>query len=113
MEREGFIAALLPICDFVCEYDRRREKLRVRRSEIAPELAGSRWYTVDALSDALRSKGSPLPPEEFDVVKTHTTIGENLLRNMKDYTGDPLLVECLQDIQDALRHEVYTAGGAE
>lgn len=58
MEREGFIAALLPICDFVCEYDRRREKLRVRRSEIAPELAGSRWYTVDALSDALRSKGS-------------------------------------------------------
>lgn len=26
---------------------------------------------------------------------------------------DPLLVECLQDIQDALRHEVYTAGGAE
>ena len=58
MEREGFIAALLPICDFVCEYDRRREKLRVRRSEIAPELAGSQWYTVDALSDALRSKGS-------------------------------------------------------
>ena len=58
MEREGFIAALLPICDFVCEYDRRREKLRVRRSEIAPELAGSRWYTVDTLSDALRSKGS-------------------------------------------------------
>ena len=57
MEREGFIAALLPICDFVCEYDRRREKLRVRRSEITPELAGSQWYTVDTLSDALRSKG--------------------------------------------------------
>lgn len=188
MEREGFIAALLPICDFVCEYDRRREKLRVRRSEIAPELAGSRWYTVDALSDALLRKPGPLTPEEFDVVKTHTTIGENLLRSMKDYTGeplveiaadicrwhhervdgrgypdglqgdeipisaqvvgladaydalvsrraykdafsperamdmirrgecgafDPLLVECLQDIQDALRHEVYTAGGAE
>ena len=112
MEREGFIAALLPICDFVCEYDRRREKLRVRRSEIAPELAGSRWYTVDALSDALLRKPGPLTPEEFDVVKTHTTIGENLLRSMKDYT-DPLLVECLQDIQDALHHEVYTAGGAE
>ena len=112
MEREGFIAALLPICDFVCEYDRRREKLRVRRSEIAPELAGSRWYTVDALSDALLRKPSPLTPEEFDVVKTHTTIDENLLRSMEDY-ADPLLVECLQDIQDALRHEVYTAGGAE
>lgn len=48
MEREGFIAALLPICDFVCEYDRRREKLRVRRSEIAPELAGSRCRTRTA-----------------------------------------------------------------
>lgn len=31
IEKEAFIAALLPICDTVCEYDRARGKLRVRK----------------------------------------------------------------------------------
>ena len=138
--------------------------------------------------DTILRKPGALTPEEFEVVKRHTVIGEDLLRGMKDYAGeplveeaaqicrwhhervdgrgypdglkgdeipiaaqavsvadvfdalvsrraykeaytpeeamamirrgecgafDPLLVECLQDIQDALRHEVYTAGGME
>ena len=35
IEKEAFIAALLPICDTVCEYDRARGKQRVRKTSLA------------------------------------------------------------------------------
>lgn len=38
IEKESFIAALLPICDTVCEYDRARGKLRVRKTSLASGL---------------------------------------------------------------------------
>lgn len=168
----------------------RTDKYAFTRRECRRIAAAGMFHDVGKMGvpDALLRKPGPLTPEEFDVVKTHTTIGESLLRSMKDYTGeplveiaadicrwhhervdgrgypdglqgdeipigaqvvgladaydalvsrraykdafsaeramdmirrgecgafDPLLVECLQDIQDALRHEVYTAGGAE
>lgn len=168
----------------------RTDKYAFTRRECRRIAAAGMFHDVGKMGvpDTLLRKPGPLTPEEFDVVKTHTTIGESLLRSMKDYTGeplveiaadicrwhhervdgrgypdglqgdeipisaqvvgladaydalvsrraykdafsaeramdmirrgecgafDPLLVECLQDIQDALRHEVYTAGGAE
>ena len=56
MEKEGFIAALLPICDTVCEYDRRRDKLRVRKTSLAP-FEEDKWYTVEQLQALFRNSG--------------------------------------------------------
>lgn len=56
MDKEGFIAALTPICDTICEYDRSRGKLRVRKTSLAPETVDN-WYTVDELRDLFRDSG--------------------------------------------------------
>ncbi|MEF2822893.1 MAG: hypothetical protein U0N59_06355 [Oscillospiraceae bacterium] len=53
IEKEAFIAALLPICDTVCEYDRARGKLRVRKTSLASGLE-DKWYTVEELRDIFR-----------------------------------------------------------
>ena len=56
VEKEAFITALLPLCDTVCEYDRNRGKLRVRKTDLA-QAEESRWYTVEELRDLFRSGG--------------------------------------------------------
>ena len=56
IEKEAFIAALLPICDTVCEYDRTRGKLRVRKTDLASGLE-DKWYTVEELRDIFRDIG--------------------------------------------------------
>lgn len=56
IEKEAFIAALLPICDTVCEYDRTRGKLRVRKTSLASGLE-DKWYTVEELRDIFRDNG--------------------------------------------------------
>ena len=56
IEKEAFIAALLPICDTVCEYDRARGKLRVRKTSLASGLE-DKWYTVEELRDIFRDNG--------------------------------------------------------
>lgn len=56
IEKEAFIAALLPICDTVCEYDRARGKLRVRKTSLASGLE-DKWYTVEELWDIFRDNG--------------------------------------------------------
>ena len=56
IEKEAFIAALLPICDTVCEYDRTRGKLRVRKTGLASALE-DKWYTVEELRDIFRENG--------------------------------------------------------
>lgn len=59
IEKEAFIAALLPICDTVCEYDRTRGKLRVRKTSLASGLE-DKWYTVEELRDIFRDNGGVL-----------------------------------------------------
>lgn len=56
IEKETFIAALLPICDTVCEYDRARGKLRVRKTNLASGLE-DKWYTAEELRDIFRDNG--------------------------------------------------------
>ena len=46
MEKDRFIAALLPFCDTVCEYDRSCGKLRVRKTGLAQGIS-DKWYSVD------------------------------------------------------------------
>lgn len=56
VEKEAFITALLPLCDTVCEYDRNRGKLCVRKTDLA-QAEESRWYTAEELRDLFRSGG--------------------------------------------------------
>lgn len=41
--------------------------------------------------DALLRKPGPLTPEEFDEIKKHTLIGEDLMRGMKEMESEPLV----------------------
>ena len=41
--------------------------------------------------DALLRKPGPLTPEEFDEIKKHTLIGEELMRGMKEMESEPLV----------------------
>ena len=41
--------------------------------------------------DALLRKPGPLTPEEFDEIKKHTLIGEELMRGMKEFESEPLV----------------------
>ena len=41
--------------------------------------------------DALLRKTGPLTPEEFDEIKKHTLIGEELMRGMKEMESEPLV----------------------
>lgn len=53
MEKDRFIAALLPFCDTVCEYDRSCGKLRVCKTGLAQGIS-DKWYSVDELRNIFR-----------------------------------------------------------
>ena len=74
MEKERFIAALLPFCDTVCEYDRSRGKLRVWKTGLAQGL-DDKWYSVDELRNIFRD-GCAVSAEKE--VWTRYLSGENL-----------------------------------
>ena len=50
-----------------------------------------------------------LTPEEFEAVKQHTVIGEELLRGMREYRGEPLLETAAEICR--WHHERYDGGG--
>lgn len=50
-----------------------------------------------------------LTPEEFETVKQHTVIGEELLRGMREYRGEPLLETAAEICR--WHHERYDGGG--
>lgn len=56
VDKEQFIAALLPLCDTVCEYDKCRGKLRVRKTNLTTEI-GDGWYKVEEVRDIFRQSG--------------------------------------------------------
>jgi len=74
MEKDRFIAALLPFCDTVCEYDRSRGKLRVCKTGLAQGL-DDKWYSVDELRNIFRD-GCAVSAEKK--VWTRYLTGENL-----------------------------------
>lgn len=52
-----------------------------------------------------------LTPEEFAVVKTHTTQGAAMLRRLENFENEPLLLECMMDIQDSLQEKLHKKHG--
>ena len=74
MEKDRFIAALLPFCDTVCEYDRSCGKLRVCKTGLAQGIS-DKWYSVDELRNIFRD-GCAVSAEKD--VWTRYLSGENL-----------------------------------
>ena len=83
MEKDRFIAALLPFCDTVCEYDRSCGKLRVCKTGLAQGIS-DKWYSVDELRNIFRD-GCAVSAEKD--VWTRYLSGENL-RGFFDANAD-------------------------
>ena len=56
-------------------------------------LAAAMFHDIGKIGvpDALLRKPGPLTPEEFDEIKKHTLIGEELMRGMKEMESEPLV----------------------
>lgn len=58
---------------------------------------------------AIVDKKGKLTPEEFEIMKTHTTLGDEMLKNLKAYAKEPL-VRYAREIC-LCHHERYDGGG--
>ena len=61
------------------------------------------------VDQGILNKPGRLTPEEFEAVKQHTVIGEELLRGMREYRGEPLLETAAEICR--WHHERYDGGG--
>ena len=78
---------------------RKTDRYHVSSRERATISAASVLHDLGKLSipDYVLNKPGRLTPEEFEVMKTHTTIGANLLESMAQYR-DSALVQAARDI---------------
>ena len=78
---------------------RKTDRYHVSSRERAAISAASTLHDLGKLSipDYVLNKPGRLTPEEFEVMKTHTTIGANLLESMTQYR-DSALVQAARDI---------------
>ena len=78
---------------------RKTDRYHVSSRERATISAASTLHDLGKLSipDYVLNKPGRLTPEEFEVMKTHTTIGANLLESMTQYR-DSALVQAARDI---------------
>lgn len=63
-----------------------------------------------AIPDAILNKPGSLTEEEFEIMKTHTTLGAEMLTNLTMYSDDPLLLQTAHDIC-RWHHERYDGNG--
>lgn len=61
------------------------------------------------VDQSILNKPGRLTPEEFEAVKLHTVIGEELLRGMREYRGEELLETAAEICR--WHHERYDGGG--
>lgn len=61
------------------------------------------------VDQSILNKPGRLTPEEFEAVKLHTVIGEELLRGMREYRGEALLETAAEICR--WHHERYDGGG--
>lgn len=78
---------------------RKTDRYRVSSSERVTISAASTLHDLGKLSipDYVLNKPGRLTPEEFEIMKTHTTIGANMLESMTQYR-DSALVQAARDI---------------
>lgn len=78
---------------------RKTDRYRISSSERATISAASTLHDLGKLSipDYVLNKPGRLTPEEFEIMKTHTTIGANMLESMTEYRSSAL-VQAARDI---------------
>ena len=90
---------------------RKTDRYHISSSERATIAAASTLHDLGKLSipDNILNKPGRLTPEEFEIMKTHTTIGADMLEGMVQYR-DSALVRAARDIC-RWHHERYDGGG--
>ena len=90
---------------------RKTDRYHITSSERATIGAASTLHDLGKLSipDKILNKPGRLTPEEFEIMKTHTTIGADMLEGMAQYR-DSALVRAARDIC-RWHHERYDGNG--
>lgn len=90
---------------------RKTDRYHITSSDRATIAAASTLHDLGKLSipDDILNKPGRLTPEEFEIMKTHTTIGADMLEGMVQYR-DSALVRAARDIC-RWHHERYDGGG--
>ncbi len=90
---------------------RKTDRYHISSSERSTIAAASTLHDLGKLSipDNILNKPGRLTPEEFEIMKTHTTIGADMLEGMVQYR-DSALVRAARDIC-RWHHERYDGGG--
>lgn len=90
---------------------RKTDRYHITSSDRAAIAAASTLHDLGKLSipDDILNKPGRLTPEEFEIMKTHTTIGADMLEGMVQYR-DSALVRAARDIC-RWHHERYDGGG--
>ena len=90
---------------------RKTDRYHITTSDRATIAAASTLHDLGKLSipDDILNKPGRLTPEEFEIMKTHTTIGADMLEGMVQYR-DSALVRAARDIC-RWHHERYDGGG--
>lgn len=90
---------------------RKTDRYRITSSDRSTIAAASTLHDLGKLSipDSILNKPGRLTPEEFEIMKTHTTIGADMLEGMVQYR-DSALVRTARDIC-RWHHERYDGGG--
>ena len=63
-----------------------------------------------AIPDSILNKPGRLTDEEFEIMKSHTVLGSNMLDNLTMYNDNPVLLETARDICRH-HHERWDGGG--
>ena len=63
-----------------------------------------------AIPDDVLNKPGKLTDEEFEIMKTHTVLGANMLENLDEYNDNPTLIKTAHDIC-RWHHERYDGSG--
>lgn len=90
---------------------RKTDRYRITSSDRSTIAAASTLHDLGKLSipDSILNKPGKLTPEEFEIMKTHTTIGADMLEGMVQYR-DSALVRAARDIC-RWHHERYDGSG--
>ena len=90
---------------------RKTDRYRITSSDRSTIAAASTLHDLGKLSipDSILNKPGRLTPEEFEIMKTHTTIGADMLEGMVQYR-DSALVRTARDIC-RWHHERYDGSG--
>ncbi|MDR1705979.1 MAG: response regulator [Clostridiales bacterium] len=70
------------------EYPKYRKKLTGMNHEVILKAASLHDIGKIAIPDSILQKSGKLTPEEFEIIKTHTTIGGQIIESIMDFNRD-------------------------